>query len=494
MMIKVMLSVLQTMKFFLRTGFGDSATFQFGGTPDDPCGGLGQGNGAAPPAFTAVSTLLILAYVSMGHGVQVESAISGVLFTIAAILYVDDTDLLLWAKTSRMSDAQFLQQVQAAVTDWGMLALASGGSLRPEKCFWYFISFKFCNGRAYYKKLEELPSTPLTVPMRDGSTAPIELKPTDEATCTLGVLQCPEGLPEAHLAKMKQDGLDWADRASTTPLPRVISRMSHDHMLVPRMRYGIECLLATPSELSKEMRKVMYRALPYLGVNRNYKSEFCTLSRQYQRLELVDWPIEKLCADVFFMMQHWNSPSVIGHCLRNAYELLQMETGLEGNIFSYKFRDCGCLATHSWMKILWQYLDHFQVNLDLDESTNVPQVRKDDFSIINVLLDNGWRGGRLVIANRVRKHKKVHRGSCFTAMDGRTLLPFIFDRERGSSTRVWSLEEPMASDFSVWQQALRVFSTSTRKLYNRLGELVNMPHNNNTWTCNDDQTILCQSK
>jgi hypothetical protein len=158
MMIKVMLSVLQTMKFFLRTGFGDSATFQFGGTPDDPCGGLGQGNGAAPPAFTAVSTLLILAYVSMGHGVQVESAISGVLFTIAAILYVDDTDLLLWAKTSGMSDAQFLQQVQSAVTDWGMLALASGGSLRPEKCFWYFISFKFRNGHAYYKKLEELPS------------------------------------------------------------------------------------------------------------------------------------------------------------------------------------------------------------------------------------------------------------------------------------------------------------------------------------------------
>jgi hypothetical protein len=145
------------------------------------------------------------------------------------------------------------------------------------------------------------------------------------------------------------------------------------------------------------------------------------------------------------------------------------------------------------MKILWQYLDHFQINLDLDESTNVPQVREDDFSIINVLLENGWRGGRLVIANRVRKHKKVHRGSCITAMDGHTLLPFIFDRERGSSTRVWSLEEPMASDFSVWQQALRVFSTSTRKLYNRLGELVNVPHNNNTWTCNDDQTILCQS-
>jgi hypothetical protein len=38
---------------------------------------------------------------------------------------------------------------------------------------------------------------------------------------------------------MKDDGLEWVDRAATQPIPRRISRMSHDHMLVPRMRYGI---------------------------------------------------------------------------------------------------------------------------------------------------------------------------------------------------------------------------------------------------------------
>jgi hypothetical protein len=86
-MVKVMLAVLQTMRFFLRTGYGDSER-SYGGTLDDPLGGLGQGNGAAPPSFTAISTLLILAYVHMGHGVEIESAVSGVLFTIAAILYV----------------------------------------------------------------------------------------------------------------------------------------------------------------------------------------------------------------------------------------------------------------------------------------------------------------------------------------------------------------------------------------------------------------------
>jgi hypothetical protein len=57
------------------------------------------------------------------------------------------------------------------------------------------------------------------------------------------------------------------------------------------------------------------------------------LSRQYHGLELVDWSVEKLSADIFVMLQNWDKPTILGHCIRDAYELLQMETGLEGNIF-----------------------------------------------------------------------------------------------------------------------------------------------------------------
>jgi hypothetical protein len=264
---------------------------------------------------------------------------------------------------------------------------------------------------------------------------------------------------------MKQQGLDWADRASTTPLPRVVSRMSHDHMLVPQMKYGIECLLATPTELSTEMRKVMFRCLPFLSVNRNYQREFCTLSRQYHGLELVDWPVEKLCADVFFMVQNWHSNSIVGLCLRNAYELLQMETGLEGNIFSYNFSQFGCLATHSWMKILWNYLDHLQVTLEPDDSTNIPPVRQDDFSIMNFLISRNWRGGRLIGVNRWRKHKKIHRGSCVTAMDGYTLLGWVLNKDPGDSSREWSHEEPTREDYNLWCQAVKEFTSTPHRLF-----------------------------
>jgi hypothetical protein len=94
--------------------------------------------------------------------------------------------------------------------------------------------------------------------------------------------------------------------------------MAHDYMLVAGMRYGIECVLASPSELSTEMRNILYKCLPSLGINRNYKTKFCMLPRLYQGLELVDWPIEKLAADIFVMLRFWDGDNILSHLLCDA--------------------------------------------------------------------------------------------------------------------------------------------------------------------------------
>lgn len=152
------------------------------------------GNGAAPPAFTAVSALLIMAYVHAGYGAEFECVFSGVCFTIATILYVDDTDLLHWAKSSGMSEDQFFVQFQEqeATMAWGHLTIASGGSLKPEKCYWYWIAFKFRHGKAIYKLPSELPHRQLLIPTREGGEAPITLlKGPHESSNNLSILQCP---------------------------------------------------------------------------------------------------------------------------------------------------------------------------------------------------------------------------------------------------------------------------------------------------------------
>ena len=82
------LMALQITAWHLRTSLRESNR-SFGGSKDEPSMGLGQGNGMAPPGFTSMNTLMVNGYNSFGHGVELLSAWSGLLFIL-----VDDTDLL----------------------------------------------------------------------------------------------------------------------------------------------------------------------------------------------------------------------------------------------------------------------------------------------------------------------------------------------------------------------------------------------------------------
>ena len=52
---------MQTMQYVLKTGFDESAD-SYGGTALSPLTGLGQGSGASPPAFMALSLLIVNVY------------------------------------------------------------------------------------------------------------------------------------------------------------------------------------------------------------------------------------------------------------------------------------------------------------------------------------------------------------------------------------------------------------------------------------------------
>ena len=141
----MMLLVLQITSWHLRTSFGQSKN-SYGDTKLDPSMGLGQGNGAAPPAFTAQNTLMINGYKSLGHGVDLHGAWTGLLFTLESVIFVDDTDLL-HMDSGPMSDEQILSKVQLATDDWAEIVNATGGSLKPPKCFWYMLSHVWKDGK-----------------------------------------------------------------------------------------------------------------------------------------------------------------------------------------------------------------------------------------------------------------------------------------------------------------------------------------------------------
>jgi hypothetical protein len=67
---------LQTMKFFQRTGFGDSKSY-FGGPRHKPyVMGLGQGNCAGPPSWMQLSAVLVNVYKKLDLGTDIHDLIT----------------------------------------------------------------------------------------------------------------------------------------------------------------------------------------------------------------------------------------------------------------------------------------------------------------------------------------------------------------------------------------------------------------------------------
>ena len=119
-----------------------------------------------------MSTLIVNVYQRMGHGAKLTSGYTCCMFILAAVMYVDDTDLLHWVPSPTTSSTELVEQAQAATNDWGSLGQATDGALKPEKCFLYLLNYAFDNGRARLETLRHLPTPGFSVEVKDKGPQP----------------------------------------------------------------------------------------------------------------------------------------------------------------------------------------------------------------------------------------------------------------------------------------------------------------------------------
>ena len=109
--IAVMLSCLQTMRLFQRTGFGDSTTFLDGGNLDEYLIGLGQGSRGAPASWVQISSMIVMILRSLNYGAKIIDPITRSVIHTVGSMFVDDTDLYCWADSLKTGDELF-EQIQ----------------------------------------------------------------------------------------------------------------------------------------------------------------------------------------------------------------------------------------------------------------------------------------------------------------------------------------------------------------------------------------------
>lgn len=140
------------------------------------------------------------------------------------------------------------------------------------------------------------------------------------------------------------------------------------------MSFGIVPVMDPPQVVKHAFQDLYFMCLQTLGVNRNITTGWRMLPCRFQGLGLPNMALEKLSESLMWLQRHWDVGEGMGLIVREAYECLQIETGLSGNVFLRDYPTYECLATHTWYKVFWQYLHWYKVRLGIGEGYNSPLV------------------------------------------------------------------------------------------------------------------------
>ena len=126
-----MLTTLQTASHKICRAYGDS-TISYEANRNIPLQGVGQGNGAGPAIWVAISSVLLTIMRNKGFGFSILSALSWQALIISAFAFVDDTDIIHAAVDPYTNPQQVLVEAQQAVNTWEGILRATGGAIGAD--------------------------------------------------------------------------------------------------------------------------------------------------------------------------------------------------------------------------------------------------------------------------------------------------------------------------------------------------------------------------
>lgn len=128
------------MKINLRTAFGVSTTFY---TSDvEPFQGEGQGNRESPEIDFIISIFINWYFYQQKVVASVTTPISKLFKLLAALLYVDDTDLYVFNSGSD-NNQDIVSKGKSLLHAWYEVLKVTGGDLKLAKCYWTLQAYSW---------------------------------------------------------------------------------------------------------------------------------------------------------------------------------------------------------------------------------------------------------------------------------------------------------------------------------------------------------------
>jgi len=160
-------------------------------------------------------------------GTIMHDPISDVLIHSMGALFVDDTDMYTWRKHI-LDPRELWEQTQIELEQWSCLLNATGGALKPEKCWWNLLDYTSEDGKWKYA---DIVPRKLLITNPDGTKSAIKQEEVTVSKKTLGIYNTPAGGNNGRLDYIKGKGMTWVNRMINGHLPSHMAWVAYKHQL-----------------------------------------------------------------------------------------------------------------------------------------------------------------------------------------------------------------------------------------------------------------------
>ena len=495
--VESMLEAIQNMKYFLRTAYGDSRRCA-GSRIEIKFQGMCQGSGAAPAGWCAVSIVIIRAHGRKGHGATFVCPVSNKSIKLAAIVFVDDTDLI-HINLAADEDVEDVHcAMQESIDSWGELLIASGGTLNPDKCFAYLISYWWtAQGKWRYASNEDKEEFGFEVPLSDGSRAPIKHLGVDHSEETLGIFSCPSGKQDEAIKKMQDKADEWIGRAKDSHLGRRDIWFLVERQLWMGLKYGLCCNSSKWSVIEDVLRKQWFQLVPMGGVIRSAPVPLRQMDAGFYGVGCPHVGVECFIEQANKLLMHYGCPSSIGFGCKVSLEYMILELGVSFQPLQLSYKKYSKRLTDCWLKSLWEKCQKFGVVVTFHHHEQELQMPRDGDKWLMLEFERlGCNVDTLERLNRVRIFMQALFLSDLLGASGKCLdRQYLVKRRLGErwSRANFPNERPPQRDFNLWARIIRQLVPSTG-IPDRLGPMRVVSHKLWPWRHDVEEGTLVHVK
>jgi hypothetical protein len=203
-----------------------------------------------------------------GFAACMQLAFSSTVFCIIGILYVDDTDLFVFAEYPRESIEWVPRRMQDMTTHWRGCLQVTGRNLNPEKCNWTPISFYWDDKGRWHYRTNILSA--VLIPDATGAMQAIERLKPSQATTVVGVVQAADGNMDEQVQILKEIADDIGTWINKGYFPRTLVWQSLCMQVWQFICFPLAATMISAEE-SESITKVLYsQLLPSGGANRHF--------------------------------------------------------------------------------------------------------------------------------------------------------------------------------------------------------------------------------